>query len=245
MTRALPFTIGLVAVAAGWELIGRLQLFGTMWPTLGAVLRYAGAPEHATLLLSAVTRTGSEALAGLLVGSCAALVLACASALVPAAAPGLGALASTVNGIPVIAVAGVCVLTLPRDATPIVVAALGVAFIVFVGAIGGLGSTPATHRDLFAVLGASRRTTFVRLELPAALPAVLDAVRSAAPAAVVGAIVGEWFASEHGLGPLLIAAMQNYAIAQLWAIALAGTLLSIAIYSVLGTARAVAHARLG
>ena len=244
MKRALPVTLGILAVAAVWELIGRLQLFGTMWPPLGAVLVYAAAPEHRTLLVSAVTRTGSEALAGLVLGTCAALALACASVLVPASAAGLGALASIVNGIPVIAVAGVCVLTLPRDATPVVVAALAVAFIVFVGATAGLASTTAVHRDLFAVLGASPRATFVRLQLPAAIPATLDAIRSSAPSAVVGAIVGEWFASEHGLGPLLVAAMQNYAIAQLWTIALAGTLLSIAMYSVLGALRGAAESRL-
>ena len=96
------------------------------------------------------------------------------------------------------------------------------------------------HRDVFAVLGASRLTTFVRLDLPAAIPALLDGVRSAAPAAVVGAIVGEWFAAETGLGPMLVASMQNYAIAQLWAIALAATLLSIALYSLLGALRTAA-----
>jgi ABC-type nitrate/sulfonate/bicarbonate transport system permease component len=79
--------------------------------------------------------------------------------------------------------------------------------------------------------------TFVRLEMPAAVPAVLDAVRSAAPASVVGAILGEWFAAEAGLGPLLIAAMQNYETVQLWAVALAGTLLSMVLYGVLGIMR--------
>ena len=95
------------------------------------------------------------------------------------------------------------------------------------------------------MLGATRFATFLRLDIPGAVPAIVDGVRSAAPAAVVGAIVGEWFASEHGLGPLLVAAMQNYAIDQLWAVALSGTLLSIALYTVLGALRSVACARLG
>ncbi|MGD0476175.1 MAG: ABC transporter permease subunit [Candidatus Velthaea sp.] len=60
------------------------------------------------------------------------------------------------------------------------------------------------------MLASTRWTTFVRLELPAAVPAMLDAVRSAAPVSVVGAILGEWFAAEAGLGPMLIGAMQNY-----------------------------------
>jgi NitT/TauT family transport system permease protein len=241
---AVPLVCGVVAVAVLWEAIGRAQLFGTTWPTLSSVIAYMIAPEHRELLGGALARTGGEALAGLVLGSCAALLLASVSALIPVLAPGLGAFASIVNGIPVIAVAGVCVLTLPRDATPIVVAALAVGFIVFVAATAALTTAPATHRDLFSVLGASRVATFVRLDVPGAIAPILDALRSAAPASVVGAIVGEWFASEHGLGPLLVASMQNYAIAQLWAVALCGTLLSIVLYAALGALRSAAAARL-
>jgi NitT/TauT family transport system permease protein len=157
---------------------------------------------------------------------------------VPAAAPGIFALAGIVNGIPIIAVAGVAVLTLPRDATPIVVAALASAFVVFVGAAAGFASVRSDARDLFAALGASRWATFARLDVPWAAPHVLDAARSAAPASVVGAIIGEWFAAEHGLGPMLIAAMQNYAMDRLWLVALTGTVLSLALYATLGLVRA-------
>jgi ABC-type nitrate/sulfonate/bicarbonate transport system permease component len=243
VTRYFPQLIGVVAVAAVWELLGRLHAFGTEWPPLSAVVAYIAAPGHHDLLVAAIVRTGGEAIAGLVIGSIVAILLASLSVLVPPAAAGLGAFASIVNGIPIIAVAGICVLTLPRDATPVVVAALAVAFIVFVAATAALSSSSATLRDLFAVLGASHIGTFMRLNVPGALPGTLDGVRSAAPAAVVGAIVGEWFAAEHGLGPLLVAAMQNYEIDQLWAAALAGTLLAMAIYGVLGAVRGVVSAR--
>lgn len=242
--RAVPVIAGLVALAGLWESIGRLQLFGTTWPTLGAVLAYVAVPDHQALLASAALRTGGEALAGLAIGSFAAIVLASLGVLIPVAAPGLSAFASLVNGIPVIAVAGVCVLTLPRGATPVVVAALAVAFIVFVAASAALSASLSTNRDLFTVLGASRMTTFVRLDVPGAIVGTVDGLRTAAPVAVVGAIVGEWFTAEHGLGPLLVASMQNYAIAQLWAATLAGTLLSVVLYCLLGGLRAVAGARL-
>jgi ABC-type nitrate/sulfonate/bicarbonate transport system permease component len=242
--RALPMLLGVLLLAAVWELIGRLGLFGTLWPALSTVIAYCAQPEHQAVLAPAVVRTGSEAVAGLFAGALIAIVLAAAAVLVPVLAAGLGAFASIVNGIPIIAVAGVCMLTLPRDATPAVVAALAAAFIVFVAATAAFGIASAAHRDLFTVLGASRLTTFARLDLPAAIPALLDGLRSAAPAAVVGAIVGEWFASETGLGPMLVASMQNYAIAQLWAIALAATLLSIALYSLLGALRNAALAQL-
>ncbi len=234
---------GVVATALLWELIGRSGLFGSSWAPLSAVLAYAFAPEHRALLLGALARTGGEALLGLVIGSCAGIALASVAVIVPRLGPGLASFASLVNGIPIIAVAGVCVLTLPRDVTPIVVASLAAAFIVFVATASGLASAPPVQRDLFRVLGASGAATFARLSLPNALPGVLDGLRSAAPSAVVGAIVGEWFAAESGLGPLLVAAMQNYAIDQLWAVALAGALLSIAAYAVLGALRALVTER--
>jgi len=192
-------------------------------------------------LVDGLRYTGAEALLGLAFGCTAGVALAVVGRLVPAAAPGIFALASIVNGIPIIAVAGVAVLTLPRDATPIVVAALASAFVVFVGTAAGFASVREDARDLFAVLGASRWATFARLDVPWAAAHVLDAARSAAPASVVGAIIGEWFAAEHGLGPMLIAAMQNYAMTQLWLVALTGTALSLALYGSLGLVRAAAE----
>ena len=166
------------------------------------------------------------------------MALAAAGRLVPAAAPGIFALASIVNGIPIIAVAGVAVLTLPRDATPIVVAALASAFVVFVGTAAGFASVRPDARDLFAVLGASRWATFTQLDTPWAAAHVLDAARSAAP--------HRWSARSSVSGlppstvwdPMLIAAMQNYAMTQLWLVALTGTALSLAPYGSLGLVRA-------
>jgi len=228
---------GALATALVWEAIGRTHAFGSSFAPLSAVIAYVLVPQHQAVLADALARTGAEALAGLVLGSCAGVALAALAAVAPRLAPGLGAFASLVNGIPIIAVAGVCVLTLPRDATPVVVSSLAAGFIVFVATSAGLGSALAAQRDVFAVLGATRAATFARLLVPSALPGIFDGLRSAASPAVVGAIVGEWFAAERGLGPLLVAAMQNEAIDQLWAVAFCGALLSIAAYAVLGALR--------
>jgi NitT/TauT family transport system permease protein len=235
---------GMLATALVWQVIGANKAFGPSWPPLSSVIAYAFAPNNCMLLADAVLRTAGEALAGLLIGAFAGVALASLAAIVPQLARGLGAFASLVNGIPIIAVAGVCVLTLPRNATPVVVSALAVGFIVFVGTSAGFASTLAAQRDLFSALGATRIGTFRRLLAPSALPELLDGLRCAAPSAVVGAIIGEWFAADQGLGPLLVAAMQNYQIDQLWAVALAGALLSIFAYSVLGAVRATVERRL-
>jgi NitT/TauT family transport system permease protein len=243
MNRIVSAVLGAIVALAAWEILGRVHALGATWPPFSSVVVYLVAPEHRALLLDAVAHTAAEAAIGLCIGSCAGIALASLAALIPAAADGLAAFAGLVNGIPVVAVAGICVLTLPRDATPLVVAALAVGFVVFVGAAAGFGSAVGAHRDLFAVFGASRATTFGRLFVPSALPAIVDALRSAAPLAVVGAIIGEWFAAERGLGPMLIAAMQNFAVDQLWAVALLSALLSIAGYTLLGAVRAAVTER--
>jgi len=240
---ALPVIAGVIATAVLWEIIGRTQAFGASWAPLSSVFRWALAPEHRMLLADAIARTGGEALSGLMIGSCAGVALASLAVIVPPLARGLGAFASLVNGVPIVAVAGICVLTLPRDATPIVVAALAVGFIVFVATASGLASALPVQVELFTVFGASRLATFARLALPSALPALVNGLRSAAPSAVVGAIIGEWFSAERGLGPMLVAAMQNYQIDQLWATALAGSLLSIVAYVVFGALRGALDAR--
>lgn len=243
MNRTAATVAGAIACLVLWEAVGRARLLGDTLPPLSRVIAYLADPAHTRLLIDAIARTAGEAAAGLAIGSLVGIVLASIGAIVPPAAEGLAAFASLVNGIPVVAVAGVCVLTIPRETTPLVVAALAVGFVIFVGAAGGFGAASTAHRDLFAVCGASRRTTFARLLVPAALPSVVDALRSAAPLAVVGAIIGEWFSSERGLGPLLVAAMQNFAIAQLWAVALLCVLLSMACYGALGLLRARIAAR--
>lgn len=243
MNRSLALGVGVLATALAWEVLARLGTLGPSFASLSSVVAYAFAPEHRAILGDATARTGAEALAGLVAGGGAGIAIAALGIIVPPLGPGLAWFASIVNGIPILAVAGVCVLALPRDATPSVVAALAAAFVVFVAATAGLATAPSAERDLFRVLGAARSATLARLLAPRALPPLIAGIRAAAPSAVVGAIVGEWFAAERGLGPQLFAAMQNYQIAQLWASALAGAMLAIVAYALLGLLAGVIEER--
>jgi NitT/TauT family transport system permease protein len=173
-------------------------------------------------------------LTGYAAGAMAGCALAALATLVPASAPGLERFAAIVNGIPVVAVGSLCAVTFPPSVNPAIVAALATFFVAFVAALAGLESPSVTHRALFAALGAARGRTFGLLQVPSALPALADGLRASAPIAVVGAIIGEWFASDRGLGPLLINAMQNYQIDLLWATALSGALLAATAYGLLG-----------
>lgn len=64
-------------------------------------------------------------------------------------------------------------------------------FPVAVGALRGLQSPDAIHRDLMHAYGVGWWTTLVRLRLPASVPYLLPALRLAAANAVVGTVVAE------------------------------------------------------
>jgi ABC-type nitrate/sulfonate/bicarbonate transport system permease component len=241
--RAAAGLLGLALTFGAWELLGRLQLLGAFFPPFSRIVAYLIAPEHRALLSAAVTQSAGEAFAGYLLGSVAGFALAAFALLFPPSAPGLEQLAAIVNGIPVIAVGSVCAVVFPPDVNPVIVAALAVFFMMFVASSAGLSAASAAYRELFAVLGATKATTFWRLRFPSAVPALVDGLRLSAPVAVVGAIIGEWFASERGLGPLLLNAMQNYQIALLWSAAVLGALVSGVAYVALSLAQRFAAER--
>ncbi len=189
------------------------------------------------MLFDALAHTAREAALGYAAGALVAVLLGALAVLAPLAAPGIERFAAVVNGVPIVAVGSICAVTFPPAVNPVLVAGLGTFFLVFVAATAGFESASRAHRDLFAVLGASRAATLLRLALPAAVPSLVDGLRFAAPVAVVGAIIGEWFAGDRGLGPLLVNAMQNYQIALLWSAALCGALLSALAYGALGVLR--------
>jgi len=224
---------GLVLLAGAVELVGRLGLAGPGWPPLLRVLGYVGTPSAQALLGRALAATGGAALIGFLAGAVVALAVAVLGAVVPALDPGLGRLAAVVNAIPLIALGPLLITTAGRDATPTLVAALATAFAVFVAATSAMAAASAAQRDVFAVLGAGRATTLLRLQLPAGLPLVVDGLMLAAPAAVLGAVIGEWFGARRGLGVLLVSAMQNVQVELLWAAGLASSALALGGYLVL------------
>ena len=225
------------------EVVGRLGLAGPGWPPLTAVLGYVAEPAAQQLLGRSLVATGTAALAGFLLGSVVALLVAVLSALVPAAGPGIDRLAAVVHAVPIIALGPLLITTAGREATPTLVAALAAGFALFVAATSALGATSDAQRDVFAVLGASRVTTLLRLQLPAGLPLIVDGLTLAAPAAVLGAVVGEWFGARRGLGVLLVSSMQNVRIDQLWVAALTSAAMSLLAYVLLVALRAAVTRR--
>ena len=88
----------------------------------------------------------------------------------------------------------------------IIITALICFFPLLENTLTGLQSVPPEKRDLFRMLGASRRQTLLRLKIPSGLPVIMVGVRVAIVLALVGAVVGEFIGGDAGLGASIIAA---------------------------------------
>jgi len=168
---------------------------------------------------------------GYLCGASGGLFLALASHLIAPVRPGLDRLVAVIHAIPSIALAPLLIVLASADATPPIISGLGVGYIFYVAATSGLATASASHRDLFAVLGASRLSVTLRLDLPSALPAIASAMKLSVPIAFIGAIIGEWFGASRGLGLLIVSAMQNFQIPLLWSAVLITAVASLAMFA--------------
>ena len=235
--------VGVGVFLGGWELVGQSGAAGRTFPPISDVIDYAIDPSNRELLKRAVSSTFQSALRGFLLGIGFALVLACIGALIPLLKEGVDRLAASIHAVPLIALGPLFIVLLSRDGTPTMIAALAAFFPVYVAAASGLEAASQAHLDVFAALGADRRTRFRRLQTPAALPAFSDGLRLAAPAAVLGAILGEWFGAPRGIGILIVSSMQNFQIVQLWAAAMLAAVVSLIAFALFGTLERFVGAR--
>lgn len=224
---------GIALYAALWEMAGQAQLFGSAWPPLSTVLRTMLSERYEKLLLRAIGYTLGEAAQGYLIGIAMAIILVSTTRFIPILWKSVNQLAVFVNALPPIVLGPLLLATMPRSEAPVVLSALVVTLTLFISLSTGLAATRTAHQDYFTVAGASRLTRLLRLEVPSALPTFFDGLKMAAPAALLGAILAEWFGAERGIGPIFVAAMQNYQIELLWSAALVCALASVLIYALL------------
>ena len=224
---------GTAVLLAGWESIGRLNVFGTTWPPFTQVVSYLVSPGNRDLFAQALASTAAAAGRGYLLGIAAAVTFAVLADLVPFLQPGVDRLLATVNALPLVALGPLFIVTVGPDQTPAAVAALAVTFIVFVAVTSGLRRERPVMTDLMKALGSSRWALFRHVRVPAAVPTIADGLVLAAPVAVLGAVIGEWFGATQGLGVLIVSGMSNFQIDLLWAAALLCAVLSLSAFGVL------------
>ena len=232
LAEALLPLFGIASILLAWQLL--LPLAGVpayIVPTPTAIASVFQRPWPR--LMSNLTPTVIEAVAGFVIGNVAAVLMAIAfvhSRLLQAA---YFPVVLFFNTIPILALSPVIILIFGLGMTPkIVIAAVICFFPTLVNMIRGLDSASANEHELFRVLSSSRWEVFWRLRFPRALPMLFSSLRIASATAVIGAIVGEWIGSDKGLGALIIQATFNYQSDRLYAAIVLSSSLSIAIFTI-------------
>jgi ABC-type nitrate/sulfonate/bicarbonate transport system permease component len=244
--RSADFLLGMMGVVlflALWQLVGVYQLAGLTWPPLTSVLVTLFDPRRSFVFAHAAAATFSAAGSGFAIGTVLGVAAAAGVHLAPALRPGVDRLAAVVNALPGIALGPILIVTLSPAATPTALASISVFFLTYVAASAGLSAANQANQDFFSVLGAGRLVRLWRLELPAALPTIASGARLALAAAMIGAILGEWFGAPHGLGLIIVGAMQNFQIPLLWSAVLLVTVASIVLYGIMTLFETAAYRR--
>jgi putative hydroxymethylpyrimidine transport system permease protein len=149
--------------------------------------------------------TLSEILLGLLLGTALGVAIALLLMAFPPARRWLLPVLLASQAVPVFAIAPLLTLWMGFGmASKIAMATIIIFFPVASAFYDGLRRAEPGWLDLAATMGAGRRTTLLRIRLPAALPALASGLRVAAAFAPIGAVVGEWVGASAGLGYLML-----------------------------------------
>jgi NitT/TauT family transport system permease protein len=122
------------------------------------------------------------------------------------------------QAVPIIAFGAIIVMWFGNGVASKAVIAFYLSFFpVAVNTLAGIRRVSAEEIGLLKTFGATDGEIFRKLQLPAALPSIFTAIRISVGLALVGAIVGEWFGARTGLGVVLLTAMFDHQVEQLWA----------------------------
>ncbi len=193
--------VALIALLlAAWEMACRLLAIPEPILPAPSAVAVALAQNLPQLLASAwntlVMAVWALGLASVIGGS-AALAVGLSPRLEKAARP----LATTIQVTPIVAIAPLFNIWAGLEHPERAVAALAAAvafFPIYSGVLGGLKATDPDLERLFALYGAGRLQTLLRLRLSSAVPFMLQALKVAAGLALVGAVVAEFVSGSGG-----------------------------------------------
>lgn len=194
MSRILPPLLLTALLLIGWEAACRaLQVPAYFLPAPSGVA--AALADNLPTLIRAAGVTLSTAVIALVIASLVAQALALLTALSPVLDRAITPLAAVVQVTPVVAIAPLLLIWAGIDHPERALVALAVLvafFPIFSGAVAGLKSADPDLERLFALYGARRWQTVLRLRLPSAVPFLLEGHKVGAGLALIGAVVAEF-----------------------------------------------------
>lgn len=223
------------------------------WVTIGD-LNAIVMPQPADVVIDLVSNpgvylgNGAQTLAlaagGLLLGMAFGSMIAIACWFSRLATGMLVPLAMIFSSVPVVALIPVVARLLGYDIKTVMAIVVIVSFFpAFVFTSAGMRALPPGSEDLFQVLGASRRSRFRHLVLPAAVPNWMIALRLAAPSAVLSAMLAEFLMGQSGLGYMFRAAAGDFATERAFGTSVIATIVSVITFTLSQRAERVVNER--
>ena len=189
-----PALVAGLTVLVLWEVVTR---FGDVSPVLlpSPTVILEATFDDFGVLFGGVMATGKNAIAGLVIGSCAAFLIGVATVRWRWLRDALLPLGVAFAAMPIVATAPIFNLWFGvlSPWSKITVVALVAFFPVLINTITGMQSASPRHVELMMSYAASPRAVLTKLRLPAALPYIFGALRVSAPLAVIAAVVADFF----------------------------------------------------
>ncbi len=235
MSRALPFLVALLILAAWW--LFSLTQPEILLPSPLQVLEAAWTGR--ARLAEALLYTALSSLGGLAIATAIGLGGAALFLRFEWLERALYPYALFLQTVPIIAIAPLLVVWLGYGISVAVTTAAIVCFFpILTSANAGLSSPSRSEIELMQLYGASWIQTLTKLRLPRALPTVLAGYRSAVGLSVIGAIVGEFVGATGdpvSLGYLVISSSRSADTATTFAAVLASAALAGALFAIVRT----------
>lgn len=200
-----PPIVLFVVVVVVWDLLVRLEIVSSfILPAPGDVLDSLLGLLPTSLLWTNTGVTMFETLAGFVIGSGLAFVLAVASGLSPYFRKMVYPYMIALQVTPRIAITPVIIAWLGFGPLPkIFIAATICFFPVYINTLTGMLSVDEDSLEMFQSLRATKWQTFTQLMLPGALPVTFAGLKTGMTLALIGAIVAEFISAQEGLGLLI------------------------------------------
>jgi NitT/TauT family transport system permease protein len=231
---AAPAIAVFAAVLVAWEVVlGATGIQQFLLPRPSVIAQ--SLVDQWPLLQKAVVYTGTEALAGLAVGSALAILAAFATSRWAAARESLLPVAVAANSIPIIAFAPIANnwFSTESPAPRITIVALMTFFPMMINATRGLTLVEPSAVELMRSYAASDWQVLRRLRIPNALPYLFTALRVTTTLSVIGAVVGEYFGGPtSSLGIYITTEAGLFRYPNAWAAILLACALGIVFYLV-------------
>ncbi len=138
------------------------------------------------------------------------------------------------QNVPVLVLAPLLIIWFGFGLLPkLIIICLVCFFPIVIAAMDGFRQTSPELKHYFAMIGATKRQTFWKLEWPFAYPSIFSGIKIAATYSVMGAVIAEWLGAKKGIGVYMTLAQSSFRTDRVFVAIFAIVLLSLLLFSVI------------